>query len=1062
MESETISSICYVCRDKRRVARTNAIETRIDNNPRYDTLKDVILRTLSKNLGEDFEFQESLTAKDESLNSCTDVFQDSGRDPLSTDYLLKKVGNDNNIIICKRCETLLKNFDYYEKKAAAIAESIGTFLKRLDIAGSQSSGSPGIPKERKKLDEKQGILAAFRAMRKSYPAERKRGRKRKDTNVSTEKNENTDSDTEKDSNIEITSENTKNRIGNRCSTRIQRRREEGLVMHWGDTAGKMDTEGMDVDKNINAWESDKLLYNVCNSKTRKRSGRRPISQTLIKSGDVECSGQPKTQITLKYQCPFCLRNYIPSLSRIHNCTSYKNQMRCHFCNIFFTSHIRLEKHLEIIHLKQKELKCSIEGCSYMCISQPALILHHHFHQFSQQEDKSIQESGDNNSSDTSSEEVVDNGNLHLGREKITVLSDRQGDVCPPETVDEVSFHIDEKNLLFGHPVSITVNNSKVKNIASCEDKFSLVKEQNAGVIERGDVSCPFCEKILHNIKKKLHFSTGSGLHIGKDEESKQILDRNMVSIDKVMLASKITKESKFEETESVKITGASTGENLSLEKSPRIHICKICQKGFPSKAHLKEHDITHSDKCSHTCSYCHKGFKRKNALKRHFQNIHTGSPDHVSCECGKQFSSQDIMEKHQESCGNLSVYSCPNCCILYKTQSSLESHMLLHREDEVKIAANSWPFTCHLCEDRFSSKVSLNNHLTQTHSTHNVKCNLCNKTFKTDHFLMGHILRKHKIGNKEFPCKVCNKVFMISKDLRRHMQSHNPERMYKCSVCEKKFKLYSTLQFHMKAHSKDKPYDCVLCLIPCTTIVELKRHIHLVHKLEVDENFAKNWNRKCPVCGQLFLRRPTLMMHMKSHLDRGASRQVSIEVQTVNNITCDVSDITAQKNKDEYTNDCLRSEVDGAHSKLAYKAHMSVEKFPEETLLVDNSHKDGALVGLPNQKIGKMLDSENAFSFPICQANTAGVVKRDISSLSDRKVYFIKNNKSQRTQVPVISTSGANTTNTQEETKYTCGQCTAVFMNVTDLKTHIVTCYQQASSDEYIMVFEVDENSYKK
>ncbi|XP_042885941.1 zinc finger protein 845-like [Penaeus japonicus] len=553
----------------------------------------------------------------------------------------------------------------------------------------------------------------------------------------------------------------------------------------------------------------------------------------------------------------------------------------------------------------------------------------------------------------------------------------------------------------------------------------------------------------------------------------------------------------------------------------RNHRCNECAKLFPSQAHLKEHKVSHSNEQSYSCSICLKGFKRKNALNKHVRIFHPDGAERVLCTCGRVFASKELMCKHQAGSGSHRLLVCPVCGALYKTKQSLDSHMMLHKESKCYGKDDSWPFTCSICSERFSSKASLSNHIASAHSNQDFKCTLCEKTCKTKQLLSQHLLRKHKMGSTEYPCPVCSKVFLIAKDLRRHIQSHNLGGSHECALCHAKFKSQPTLQAHMKIHAKGKPYDCIICLVPFASIQALKDHFNSHHGVEInDDNFDCNWNRKCPLCSQVFMRRVGLAIHIKSHFDFEDTEILFVEADEDEDIESNtIRVLTDERNSNEYpgkiqenSNSAVIIEGNGNEYSGKIKENSTVAVVTDEgngseysrimqdksdftCVLTENtlnkhehfknkreerllrkddcvSVSDGISVDslvekskaecselACDKKSTKHLLEDSSIKEELYESNKEiSVCNSKERGLQNSNKEEIDSEKRKTYETVDVDTSRAHS-NEEEETKYICGQCSSIFLDMEDLQTHLLTCYQQDTDDDYVVVFEVDESN---
>jgi len=148
----------------------------------------------------------------------------------------------------------------------------------------------------------------------------------------------------------------------------------------------------------------------------------------------------------------------------------------------------------------------------------------------------------------------------------------------------------------------------------------------------------------------------------------------------------------------------------------------------------------------------------------------------IICNCGKEFISSDLYEKH--------------------IKSHIKSNII---------------YKCYYCGKILSTKFSLNNHIIYIHKKiKNFKCNYdnCNKYFSNIHNRNRHLYTH--LPEKRFKCTICNKGFNDKYLLKKHLKFHNntkidriiniEDRIYKCMHCNKAYVYKQNLKIHMLKH----------------------------------------------------------------------------------------------------------------------------------------------------------------------------------------------------------------------------------------------------------------------
>ena len=126
------------------------------------------------------------------------------------------------------------------------------------------------------------------------------------------------------------------------------------------------------------------------------------------------------------------------------------------------------------------------------------------------------------------------------------------------------------------------------------------------------------------------------------------------------------------------------------------------------------------------------------------------------------------------------------------------------------------------CKTKFNSVKAWNAHHRRLHRDTMLKCNLCNKKFKTLSFMRDHT---YIHSDKAFKCNLCGRVFTFKSSLQIHCRTHLKARLFKCFAknCKHEYKWAQDLHRHVQKHLKCV-YGCNICDYTTYEKCLIKRH----------------------------------------------------------------------------------------------------------------------------------------------------------------------------------------------------------------------------------------------
>lgn len=415
----------------------------------------------------------------------------------------------------------------------------------------------------------------------------------------------------------------------------------------------------------------------------------------------------------------------------------------------------------------------------------------------------------------------------------------------------------------------------------CKERFTTVNylKKHIVYIHERSLRCEFCETMLGNrydllahlrkhpphgrrcdckFCRSLQSDSDAGLKNVKDEREPTLSKTEPALPD-------------VESNNDVESISVASGGNYEFT-------CSVCSTSFKDKFELKAHLISHNNEtqleCTNSneidrkrfqCTFCHLSFPNYPVLKRHLK-IHD---DSLKCHiCDEMFSKLSYLKRHIQHVHE-KPFRCDECNRRFGRRREFTLHIAKHGIT-LPSAQNSSPksvslpssgqidtcIECTRCKETFVSTADLTRHMEQTHlQPREYVCYMCDKAFLLLRNVKRHMLL-HSQENRLL-CNICGRKLSSVQSLKFHIMSHSGEKPYQCTICENKwFRRIGDLKSHMIRHTGNKPFECDLCDKRFGVAYQLKIH-KMVHN---DERPFK-----CEVCYKGFRTASNLKEHILAH-----------------------------------------------------------------------------------------------------------------------------------------------------------------------------------------------------
>ncbi|XP_028044546.1 zinc finger protein 43 isoform X2 [Monomorium pharaonis] len=161
--------------------------------------------------------------------------------------------------------------------------------------------------------------------------------------------------------------------------------------------------------------------------------------------------------------------------------------------------------------------------------------------------------------------------------------------------------------------------------------------------------------------------------------------------------------------------------------------CNICDKIFPKRATLLNHERVHGDDKFYECDDCGKKLASKSSLMYHKKSMHLRERPHMCHYCGDSFVSREARLIHERIHTGERPYVCKVCNMRYRCSSNLSQHMKIH--------TGLKPHKCHFCNKGFARKGALTVHERIHTGVKPYSCKTCGKSFSQKNDMLKHAKR---------------------------------------------------------------------------------------------------------------------------------------------------------------------------------------------------------------------------------------------------------------------------------------------------------------------------------
>ncbi|XP_070386844.1 uncharacterized protein [Dermacentor albipictus] len=284
-------------------------------------------------------------------------------------------------------------------------------------------------------------------------------------------------------------------------------------------------------------------------------------------------------------------------------------------------------------------------------------------------------------------------------------------------------------------------------------------------------------------------------------------------------------------------------------QQPALH-CVACKTQFLTTCEFRLHE--------HHCAIS------KQASKQFLYGSSTASKTSKATAASNELGAMEGATNVPKQCKIAPRLFCPHCRKLI-SKPYMKLHMHVHTGEK--------PFACHICDQHFAHRSTLNIHIKHHLGLRKFRCTLCHFQAVRRSMLRRHELAVHrcKAGSQppfpaastpvlqqdlvgqchsvpdqkcahksavsvcrrkrplnpklQFICSSCHRSKRKGQLPPSHQRQHMGEQHFQCSHCDYKSSRKGHVQRHSRIHFGLKPYSCPYCSYRCSNQENMRKHI---------------------------------------------------------------------------------------------------------------------------------------------------------------------------------------------------------------------------------------------